>query len=333
MPITMMQYQYADDQGHVFQDSRQRAATTRNWRRMKEISVGDRFVAYLLGNKFYAVGTVIAPRRAKTPMDPTDSVEEYVARKMSHEHENGFVYYTPVFYEDFSDNWRHPDDQLMRYAQRIDVDGWEHFIPGGVSVPGLNAIPRPELQMAAFEIDKDYFDRILKKLAAGHAALPEGGIPGSGSTGVDEAVVEALEKSQAKGQGFVLDSKLRKALEDYAMEAAKRYFKALGYKCEDHSKTCHFDLRYSRGREVLYVEVKGTQTDGGEIILTPGEVAFARCHKGQMTLFVLHSIRVDAGNGGFGLGGSERHLIQPWDVDRGKLVPVSYKYGVPDSES
>src|SRR5262249_27610802 len=194
------------------------------------------------------------------PLDHTDSVEEYVARKESHRYGSGRVYYTPVFYEDFSDNWRHPDNTLMRYAQRIDVEEWQHFVPDGVAVTGLNAIPRPELQMAVFEIEEGFFDRILKKLAAEHAALPGSGIPGSVSTGVDEAVVEALEKSQAKGQGFVLDSKLRKALEDYAMEAAKEFFESEGYEWEDHSKNHPYDLRCCRDQEVLHVEVKGTQT-------------------------------------------------------------------------
>jgi len=95
--LWMMQYQYADDQGHVFQDGRQRAATTRNWRRMKEVEEGDRFVAYLPGNRFYAVGTVIQPRIAKSLQDHTDSIEDYVARKRSHDFLTGRVYYTPVF--------------------------------------------------------------------------------------------------------------------------------------------------------------------------------------------------------------------------------------------
>src|SRR5262249_11901884 len=59
--------------------------------------------------------------------------------------------------------------------------------------------------------------------------LLQAAIPHGVGEDVDEAVVEALEQSQARGQGFLLDSKLRKALEDYAMEAAKRYFEAEGY--------------------------------------------------------------------------------------------------------
>jgi hypothetical protein len=152
-----------------------------------------------------------------------------------------------------------------------------------------------------------------------------------GSPDVDTAVVEVLERSQAKGQGFLLDSKLRKALEDYAMDAAKRYFESLGYSWEDHSKSCSYDLQCTRAQEVLHVEVKGTQTRGSEIILTPGEVEFARSHKGQMALLVLHSIQVTEVGEGYALSDGERHLLLPWDVDLGTLKPVSFKYDLPRS--
>ena len=95
-------------------------------------------------------------------------------RKRSHDHDTGYVYYTPVFYEDFTDKWRHPNDPLMRYAQRIDVDEWRYYVPDGVSVKGLNEIPRNEIQLAVFGITKSYFDRIAKKLASEHGTRPEG---------------------------------------------------------------------------------------------------------------------------------------------------------------
>src|SRR5262249_18635860 len=75
--------------------------------------------------------------------------------------------------------------------------------------------------------------------------MAEGGPSGVGAD-VDGSVIEALERSQARGQGFLLDSKLRKALEDYAMDTAKRYFEAEGYEWEDCSKTCPYDLRCIR---------------------------------------------------------------------------------------
>lgn len=252
--------------------------------------------------------------------DRTDAIEAYLERGKAYR--SGFVYFTSsVVYENFTDVCR-------KYPVRIDVEGWDNYVPNGVTLKGLDQIRRPELQMAAFEITKGFFNRIVKKLVAVHSSPPKGSTSGALPDDVDESVVEALEKSQAKGQGFVLDSKLRKALEDYAMATAKCYFKAQGYKWKDCSNTCPYDLRCSRGKEVLHVEVKGTQTNGTEIILTPREVEFARRHKGQMALFVVHSIQVGEANGRFALSGGKRRLLQPWDVDLGHLAPVSFKYAL-----
>lgn len=326
--LWLMQYQYPDDHGNVFQGGNQQAATTSNWKRMAEIQPGDRVVAYLRGNRFFAVGTVIPPRRPTGP-HAAGTIEEYVKDKESHRYSTGRVSYTPVFYEDFSDNWRHPDSPLVRYAQRIDVADWQQVVPEGVVVKGLGKLKRPELQMAAIRIKKDFFARIEKALVAARDVVTIF-VPSSASEAVDEAAAETLETNQAKGQGFVLDSKLRKALEDYAMKAAREYFEGLGYACEDHSKNHPYDLKCVSGAKSLYVEVKGTQTDGCEVILTPGEVKFAQDHKGEMALFILHSIQVAAGKGGkFELSGGEPSLLLPWDVESENLKPVSYRYMVP----
>ena len=93
--------------------------------------------------------------------------------------------------------------------------------------------------MAVFKIEKPFFDRIAKKLAASHSSAPKKQ-GADDATGVDDSVVDALDKSHARGQGFQLDSKLRKALEDYAMDAARRHFMSLGYDVEDHSKNLSF---------------------------------------------------------------------------------------------
>jgi hypothetical protein len=322
----LMQYQYADDHGNVFQDGNQRTATTKNWLRMKEIKVGDKFVAYLRGNKFYAIGTVINSKKGKTPHDHADTVDEYVARKRSHDHHSGYVYYTPVFYENFRDKWRHPEDPLMRYAQRIDVDGWRYYVPDGVSVKGLNKIRRPEIQLAVFGITKGYFDQIAKKLAAEFGGVPDEDDTGGMTIAEADAVVEALEKGHAKSQGFQIDSKTRKAIEAYAMEAAKKHFKSLGYSVEDHSKNHSYDLLCTKKKERLHAEIKGTVTSGDGIILTSGEVKFARSHKGEMGLFILHSIQVSAEGK---VSDGKQKVIVPWDVDDGKLKPMAFNYEVP----
>lgn len=333
--LWMMQYQYKDDFGNVFQDGRQKPATTGNWRRLKQISDGDWFVAYLprkrsdTGNSFFAIGQVRMPRRPRPSSDPKSFIDRYVVDQRSHDHSTGYVYYdeAPVFYEDFTDEWRYPDDDLTRYAQRIDVEEWQHYVPEGIPWLSSLKISAPEIRRAFFKIPKKAFDQIAKQLAAKNGSTPKNQGAGRMTVAVDDSVVEALEESHARSQGFLLDSKLRKALEDYAMEAAKKYFRSKGYDVEDRSKGNPYDLRCTNPKERLHVEVKGTQTDGKNIILTSGEVEFARRIKEQMALFVLHSIKVSPD--GKVLSNGEKNVILPWDVDQGCLKSISYMYELP----
>lgn len=320
--LWLMQYQFADEKHDHIHQGYKKPQISLNWNRMKAISPDDWFVAYLPRkraanrNPFYAVGQVGKPRRPQTADDPVKTVAEYLRQQRSHEHRTGYVYYdAPVFYEDFADKWRDPDDGISRYAQRIDVKQWQHYAPDGVWVEGLGSIPRNETVHAVFEVSHDYFNAIKKKLMTVQAVQE------------DESVLDALESSHAKSQGFQLDSKVRKALDEYAMNAAKTFFSEKGYAVEDRSKTQPYDLHCVGKKGVLYVEVKGTKTAGGGVLLTAGEVRFARDHQGQMVLFVLHSISVE--EGGNVLAGGDVRLIQPWDVNKGSLNPTHFMYDVP----
>ncbi len=319
--LWMMQYQYADDHGNEHQ-SYKPGRISANWRQMANVSPGDWFVAYvprkrsISGNPFYAIGKVRTPRRPRTANDVSNKIEEYLAERRSHDQKHGYVYYTDarVFYENFDDKWIDPEDDNSRYAQRIDVEKWELYAPDGVWVAGAEITQRKKTVYAVFEIGKDYFEAIREKLTSAKMVFS------------NDDVAQTVEKTQAKRQGFLLDSKLRKALEEYAMDAAKRYFKSLGYVVEDHSQGHPYDFLCTRKTKRLYVEVKGTQTNGEGIVLTSGEVEFARRHKEQMALFIRHSIKVSAGV----LSNGENRVICPWDVDRGILKPISYWYELPN---
>lgn len=332
--LWMMQYQYEDDHGNVFQGGKQKSATTTNWKRLKKINAGDWFVAYLprnrtvAGNTFFAIGQARTPRRPPTSNDHKSTIDDYVKDQRSHDHKKGYLYYedAPVFYEDFTDKWR-PDDKTMKCAQRIDVEKWQYYISGGVPWLSDLKIPAPEIQRAFFTIPKVFFDRIAKNLAGNHKSRPNEQADGEVDEVTDDAVVEALEKHHAKSQGFQLDSKLRKALENYAMDAATQHFRSLGYIVDDHSKNHPYDLRCSGRKGILYVEVKGTQTNGKGIFLTSGEVGFSHQHKGQMALFLLHSINVSKDKKV--LSNGEKHIVEPWSVDERYLKPMSYQYELP----
>ena len=206
------------------------------------------------------------------------------------------------------------------------MESWDNYVPDGIVLPIVNKIALNERQLAVFKIKKADFDLILDKLGADSGSASDGHATGGMAASEDDAVVEALEKSHAKGQGFQLDSKTRKAIEDYAMEAATRHFTSLGYKVEDHSKNHSHDLLCTKKKERLHVEVKGTVTTGDGIILTSGEVKFARNHKGEMGLFILHSIHLSADGK---VSDGKQKVIVPWDVDDGKLKPMAFNYEVP----
>lgn len=330
----MMQYQYALDDDNVYQGDR-KASVTANWRRTKDIQAGDWFVAYLpkdkssTGNTYFAIGQVRNPRKVAKPRTSISTVEEYIANKQSHEIASGIVHYSdaPAFYEDFDDDWRDADFPTMQYAQRVDVEQWQHVVPEGVPWLSKLKIGPNEIQRAFFKIKKNHFDEIELALRLASKNSKKKSSKSSASKSEQRAAAEASERAYAKGQGYLLDSELRKALEDYSMKAATEHFKSLGFKVEDHSRNHPYDLKCSKAKQTIYVEVKGTQSVGESVILTAGEVVFAQKHKSQMALFLLHSIIVSPD--GKTLSGGVSHLSMPWELDSTDLAPLSFKYLVP----
>lgn len=257
--LWLMQYQYSDAEGNVFQGDRPSAVTT-NWRQVKDVQVGDFLVAYLSRkrnpntNGFFAFGKVVSPR--KKP-DRIGAIEDYVRAKQSHEFSKGIIHYSdaPVLYEDFNDKWRPKDDSLSRYAQRIDVERWNSICESGV--PWLKEIEVGPSQQrrAVFRIKKVWFNKIVKSLK--ESSPTTGRLTSSRSRQKEEKpATYASEKEYSKGQGFQLDPKLRKAIEDYAMKKATAYFKSLGYKVADVSARRPYDLECIKGKSKLFVEVK-----------------------------------------------------------------------------
>lgn len=158
-----MGYQYSPKKG---QDKPGRkSAIARNWNRLKEIAVGDKFVAYLPGNKFFATASVIEPRRPPRNHDVIDTIADYLKRGVAYK--KGIIYFPPtVAYENFADDSGPP--------VRVDVVNWQNFVPDGVSVD-LPVLPRPTIVYAAFKIDKNRFDRIEGGLIRGpsNVVIPE----------------------------------------------------------------------------------------------------------------------------------------------------------------
>ncbi len=172
----MMQYQYPDTKGNDFQGGDKQAATTKIWKQMCKLRVGDKLIAYLRGSRFFAVGTVVAPRALISKVKTFREVKEYIDGKDSHRIKSGVVVYrdAEALYEDFDDSWRHPRHRFFRYAQRIDVAAWELRFSAGVKVQILGDKQPFELHSAVFEITEQQFQQVADALEeARNGQVPE----------------------------------------------------------------------------------------------------------------------------------------------------------------
>ncbi len=125
------------------------------------------------------------------------------------------------------------------------------------------------------------------------------------------------------GQGFQTDVEKRLIIEMYAMDECRKHFKKKGYKLKDVSKTHSYDFEATKSNtRKLLIEVKGTQTEGNNIILTKNEVDVASKYSDQMVLFLVHSIILGKRKVKNGI----IKLISPWKLEKSKLTPITYSY-------
>ena len=157
-----------------------------------------------------------------------------------------------------------------------------------------------------------------------------GGWPGKNSE-VEEAerIIEEYTGKKRSGQGFSINADMRRAIEQYAMQKAKAFYEERGWKVFDVSTTHSYDLlcKGDDGEE-LHVEVKGTISDGTQILLTANEVRHARDHYPKVALFILSRIQVDPTSIENPQGG-EIQILEPWKVDELALSPLAFAYNFP----
>ncbi len=145
-----------------------------------------------------------------------------------------------------------------------------------------------------------------------------------------EDIIESYRTNQS-GQGFKITSELRKQIEEYSVSKAIKYFRKLKYSVKNVGGTKSYDLECLKNGNLLRVEVKGTQTFGESVILTPNEVRNAKKHK--TALYVFHSIRADKDRKRYTLSGGKERVINPWEIKKqGRLKTLSYMYYLPNDQ-
>lgn len=142
------------------------------------------------------------------------------------------------------------------------------------------------------------------------------------------AVLDALA---GRGQqGFMVDVQVRHSIEQYAMEMACSVLREEGWThIQDVHATKSYDLHCFRDDSELRVEVKGTQSAGETIIVTPNEVRHAR--EFEVELIVVHGIEVTREAHDNRLAGGRVRRIRPWRPDDGDLRPLGYTWTCPST--
>jgi hypothetical protein len=151
---------------------------------------------------------------------------------------------------------------------------------------------------------------------------------------VEEVQQLVAERSgRGRGQGFAIDAATRQVIEKRAMQLATEHLEAEGWQVADVSLRASFDLHCTKPTgEELRVEVKGTTSEGSQVLLTANEVEHARTHYPKVVLIIVSHIGIarSSGNSVEAKGGRVI-ILNPWLVDDRYLKPLSYSYNVAPS--
>jgi hypothetical protein len=162
----------------------------------------------------------------------------------------------------------------------------------------------------------------------------------SSETVVHSPTTDDLENSETTeyspttdGPGRQSNTPLKLATEQHAVDRATKYLEGEGYEVEDVGAFKSFDLRATKGGEILCVEVKGSVGTPSSVNLTYNEVQVAR-NAPRTLLIVVDRIRwkQDATTGGIETFDGNLRKWWGWKADEDLLTPTEYRYELPPEE-
>lgn len=192
---------------------------------------------------------------------------------------------------------------------------------------GRGAIPADDVLARDAELAAALLGELYRAQELGQA-------PDSEPPEVQEAI-QALEqisrpgsRASNSGQGFGLNAVERAAVERRAMEAATSWLNANGFvEIRDVHANHSCDFMATRDGIEHAVEVKGTTSGLGKVILTANEVALHRKSHPANLLIVVHNIELIEFRS-TAVSGTVR-VFNPFKIDESELVPLSYMCRLP----
>jgi hypothetical protein len=170
--------------------------------------------------------------------------------------------------------------------------------------------------------------RLLGLIYAAEARSPVPGDPDPELVEAERITEAATGKRKISRTGFRMNQKQRKAIELRAMKLAIEYFKSKGALVRDVSSNRSYDLDVLEDGVHFAVEVKGTVSDGLEILVTHSEVVHQRQAFPNNALALVSGIQLEGSPDAPIAVGGELQVIQPWPIDDVALTPISYRCAV-----
>jgi hypothetical protein len=130
------------------------------------------------------------------------------------------------------------------------------------------------------------------------------------------------------GQGFVSDPRVRKAVEDWAMTAARAHYESAGYAVTDTSANRPYDYVATKSDDKRRIEVKGTQGEADSVIVTVGEVNAALQGPEPTDLFVLSGVKICIQREDVVATGGTPLITKGWRPEPKDLAPIQFRYNL-----
>jgi DNA-binding protein HU-beta len=138
------------------------------------------------------------------------------------------------------------------------------------------------------------------------------------------SAIEEINRPRTTRLPKRLTAAQNRAIEQHAVDLVRQHFEAQGYVTTDVGATESYDVHAVRSDQMIKIEVKGTTSDGCEIVLTYNEVELHMAEYPNNALAVVKHIKLD--QTGPTASGGELELVLPWNVERERLRPIAYRY-------
>jgi hypothetical protein len=140
------------------------------------------------------------------------------------------------------------------------------------------------------------------------------------------AALDAISRPRKKRRRMRLTAAENKAIEQRAVEVTRAYFDGLEYETKDVGSTESYDIKATKEGQTIKIEVKGTTSDGSDVVLTSNEVELHESEHPYNALAVVRHITLHRNGDQPTATGGDMVLEMPWKLDSDRLQPIAYRY-------